>query len=256
MRKRFVVALLLTAGALYERPVRSQTVPTVRIGLTQNASTVSLRASTAFTIPQNRTRTAKFTPVLALDPVAMAGVPRANLRYRTIIELDGGRLIVLPKSAKIQIDAGVPIEFDNRSYRGKIEVFVNSRNTLTVVNELPLEEYLFGLVPIELKPVTCGEIEALKAQAVAARTYIVRNMGQYKNEGYDVCATDACQVYLGAKTEDPLATPGGADHRAVQLDVRRPDRGCRAHLRGKRPIPGIDGVRVPASQAAAVRVVA
>src|SRR5262245_62463355 len=118
----------------------------------------------------------------------MASETSANLQYRTLIELDGGRLIFLPKGSKIQIDAGVPIEFDNRTYRGKIEVFVNSRNTLTVVNELPLEEYLFGVVPNELNPVTFSEIEALKAQAVAARTYIVRNIGQYKNEGNDICA--------------------------------------------------------------------
>src|SRR5215813_834629 len=160
MRKRLVVALLLTAGVLYERPVRSQTVSIVRIGLTQTAPTVTLCAFTAFTIQQNRTRTAKFTPVLALDPVAMAVVTSANLQYRTLIELDGGRFIALSKGAKVQIDAGVPIEFDNRSYRGKIEVFVNSRNTLTVVNELPLEEYLLGVVPNELSPVTYGEIEA------------------------------------------------------------------------------------------------
>src|SRR5215475_5030357 len=110
MRKRLVVALLLTAGALYERPVRSQTVPIVRIGLTQTAPTVTLRTSTAFTIQQNRTRTAKFTPVLALDPAATAAVTSANLQYRTLIELDGGRLIALPKGAKVQIDAGVHID--------------------------------------------------------------------------------------------------------------------------------------------------
>src|SRR5262247_2834343 len=215
MRKRVVLALLLTVGAFYERPVRSQAVPTVRIGLTQNAATVTLRASTAFTIQQNRTRTAKFTPVLALDPDATAAVTSANLQYRTLIELDGGRLVVLPKGTKIQIDAGVPIEFDNRSYRGKVEVFVNSRNTLTVVNELPLEEYLFGVVPNELNPVTFGEIEALKAQAVAARTYIVRNLGQYKNEGYDICSSDACQVYQGQGTENPLSTQAVTDTRGL-----------------------------------------
>ena len=85
-------------------------------------------------------------------------------------------------------------------------MFGNSRNTFTVVNELPLEQYLQGVVPNELNPTTFGELEALKAQAVAARTYIVRNMGQYKNENYDICATDECQVYMGAGTEQPLAT--------------------------------------------------
>src|SRR4029078_4723848 len=102
-------------------------------------------------------------------------------------------------------------EIDARVYRGALEIFGNTRRTLTVVNELPLEDYLRGVVPNELNPVTFGQVEARKAQAVAARTYIDRNLGQFKDEGYDVCATDACQVYLGAKTEDPLATQAVTD---------------------------------------------
>src|SRR5262249_15156886 len=124
LKRRLVVVLLVTVGALYERPVRSQNVLTVRIGLNQNATTVTLLAVNAFTIQQNRTRTAKFTTVLAIDPAATGVLTSANLQYRTLIELDGGRVIVLPKGAKTQVDAGdVPIEFDNRTYRGKIEVF-------------------------------------------------------------------------------------------------------------------------------------
>src|SRR5207244_3867411 len=57
--------------------------------------------------------------------------------------------------------------------------------------------------------------EALKAQAVAARTYVMRNLGQYRNEGYDICASDACQVYFGAGTEDPLATQAVTDTRGM-----------------------------------------
>ena len=111
--------------------------------------------------------------------------------------------------------SGAPLEIESRAYRGALEVFGNARHTLTVVNELPLEEYLRGVVPNELSPTTFGQIEALKAQAVAARTYIQRNLGQYKNEGYDICATDACQVYFGAQTEDPLATQAVVETRGV-----------------------------------------
>jgi peptidoglycan hydrolase-like amidase len=216
MRKRFVLACLLIVGALYERPVRSQTAPTVRIGLTQSAPTVSIRAANQFTVQQNRTRTAKFTMVLSVDPAANGVLTAANLQYRTLVEVDGGKIIILPKGAKTQIDAGsVPIEFDNRTYRGKIEVFGNPRNTFTVVNELPIEEYLLGVVPNELNPVTFSEIEALKAQAVAARTYIMRNLGQFKSEGYDICSTDACQVYMGQGTEQPLTNQAVADTRGM-----------------------------------------
>src|SRR5262247_1224258 len=114
MRKRVVLALLLTVGAFYERPVRSQAVPTVRIGLTQNAATVMLRAANAFTIQQNRTRTAKFTMVLALDPAATGTVTNSSLQHRTLIEVDGGKLIVVPRNAKTVIESDVPLEYENR----------------------------------------------------------------------------------------------------------------------------------------------
>src|SRR5437870_4428346 len=218
MRKRILLALLLAITALYERPVRSQTVPTVRIGLSQNASTVSIRSSEAFAIQQNRTRTAKFTMILTVDPTIPNGVmTRNDLQYRALVEIDGGGILVIPKSTKIRVEpaGSVPIEVENRTYRGAIEVFGNSRNTFTVVNELPLEEYLIGVVPNELSPTTFAELEALKAQAVAARTYVVRNMGQSKNEGYDICATDACQVYMGQGSELPLSTQAVTETRGV-----------------------------------------
>src|SRR5215471_11975035 len=206
MRKRFLIAFLLIVSGVCGPPVRSQTAPIVRIGLTQNSATVTIRSASAFTVQQNRTRSAKFTMVLALDPAAST-VTKANLDYRMLVEVDGAKVVVLPKNSKVRNDAvGVPVEFDNRSYRGTIEVFGNSRNTFTVVNELPIEEYLLGVVPNELSPVAFSQIEALKAQAVAARTYIARNLGQYKNEGYDICATDSCQVYMGQATEHPLST--------------------------------------------------
>jgi peptidoglycan hydrolase-like amidase len=212
MRRLVFVALLLMISR-----AQAQNEPTVRIGLTQSAATVSLRAATPFSIQQNRTRTAKFTMVLALDPAVDGAVTKADLQYRILAELDGGKLIVLARNGKVRINVpgDVPIEFENRTYRGTIEVFGNARNTFTVVDELPLEQYLLGVVPNELSPATFDQIEALKAQAVAARTYVVRNLGQFKNEGFDICSTDACQVYQGQGTENPLSSQAVGETRGV-----------------------------------------
>src|SRR5262249_16659763 len=170
----------------------------------------------AFTVQQHSTRTATFAPVLAVDPGADGTIRKATLQHRTVVELDGDSVMVLPLTTHVRIEsAGAPLEVEGRAYRGALEVFGNSRRTLTLVNELPLEDYLRGVVPNERSPATFGQLEALKAQAVAAPTYISRNLGQYRNEGYDVCATDACQVYLGAKTEDPLATQAVTDTRGI-----------------------------------------
>ena len=74
-----------------------------------------------------------------------------------------------------------------------------------LINELNLEDYLRGVVPAEMGPRAFPALEALKAQAVAARTYAVAHLGEHDEEGYDLCATTQCQVYKGAAAEDPLS---------------------------------------------------
>ena len=212
MRQLLIAAIvLLTAAA------QPQTEPIVRIGLNQNAATVTIRSTNAFTVERQTTRTATFSTALSLDPATQTtALKKSDLQYRITVQLEGETMLVLPPGARVRIEpAGANLEIESRAYRGALEVFGNTRNTLTVVNELPLEEYLRGVVPNELNPVAFGQLEALKAQAVAARTYIQRNLGQYRNEGYDVCATDLCQVYFGAKTEDPLATQAILETRGV-----------------------------------------
>jgi stage II sporulation protein D len=209
--------LLIAAVVLLIAAAQPQTEPIVRIGLTQNAATVTIRSANAFTVERQSTRTATFSTALSLDPAAQTtALKKSDLHYRITVQLDGETMLVLPPGARVRVEpAGANLEIESRAYRGALEISGNTRNTLTVVNELPLEDYLRGVVPNELNPVAFGQLEALKAQAVAARTYIQRNLGQYRNEGYDVCATDLCQVYFGAKTEDPLATQAILETRGV-----------------------------------------
>jgi stage II sporulation protein D len=96
------------------------------------------------------------------------------------------------------------VSVDGSEYRGTVEVRPDDAGGLTVVNVLNLEDYVRGVVPNELSPVVYPQIEALKAQAVAARTYAVRNRGQFSAKGYDICATPACQVYRGKSSEHPF----------------------------------------------------
>jgi peptidoglycan hydrolase-like amidase len=102
--------------------------------------------------------------------------------------------------------AGDFLSVDRVSYRGFLRVRPGENGTLTVVNVLNLEDYIKGVVPNELSPQVFPQIEALKAQAVAARTYVLRNMGLYQGKGYDICATPACQMYRGQSSEQPLST--------------------------------------------------
>ncbi|NPV26526.1 MAG: SpoIID/LytB domain-containing protein [Firmicutes bacterium] len=94
---------------------------------------------------------------------------------------------------------------NNRSYRGKLEIRSNKDcNGLICINELPTEEYLYGVVPREM-----GQdwpLEALKAQAVVARTYVAKNTAKHSADGFGVCNLTHCQVYGGYDSESARST--------------------------------------------------
>ncbi|MFN6962763.1 MAG: SpoIID/LytB domain-containing protein [Pyrinomonadaceae bacterium] len=110
-----------------------------------------------------------------------------------------------------------PVRINGKAYRGRVEVFVNSRGLLTVVNVVPLEDYLLGVVPAELG---LPQLEAQKAQAVAARTYAVANLNAYGKQGFDLLPTVASQVYSGVAIETPMGTRAVNETRGVVATYR------------------------------------
>ncbi len=105
-----------------------------------------------------------------------------------------------------------PVKLNGKSYRGKIEVFVNSTGRLTVVNVVPLEEYLLGVVPSEL---SLPQLEAQKAQAIAARTYAVANINGFASRGFDMLPTVSSQVYKGVSIETKMGTQAVKETRGM-----------------------------------------
>jgi stage II sporulation protein D len=108
-----------------------------------------------------------------------------------------------------------PVRYNDRPYRGRIEVFTNTRGNLTVVNELGLEDYVKGVVANELSPGGYPALEAHKAQAIAARTYALKNRGQFMAQGFDILPTTRSQVYRGLASENPLSTRAVDETRGV-----------------------------------------
>ena len=105
-----------------------------------------------------------------------------------------------------------PVRVDGKAYRGRVEVFVNSRGSLTVVNIVGLEDYLRGVVPNELG---LPALEAEKAQAVAARTYAVANLNQFGEQGFDILPTTRSQVYRGFSSESQMGTQAVNETRGI-----------------------------------------
>jgi len=110
----------------------------------------------------------------------------------------GRQLDIVPESGVVTWDGG--------RYRGSLRVVANG-DVLMVLNVVDLESYLRGVVPAEMQAI--WPLEALRAQAVAARTYTLANLDPAG--AYDVCATTDCQVYRGMAIEHPRTDQAIAD---------------------------------------------
>jgi len=110
-----------------------------------------------------------------------------------------------------------PLRIGNVQYRGQLFIVLNSRGRLNIVNALPLEEYLRGVVPLELSPGQYPEIEALKAQAVAARSYALAHLGSHRDEGYDLVDDTRAQVYGGLSAERALSNRAIEETRGIAV---------------------------------------
>lgn len=95
------------------------------------------------------------------------------------------------------------VSVEGTKYRGGITAKRLSNSDMTVINKLPLEEYLYGVVPGEMP--ASWHIEALKAQAVAARTFALSNFNKYSQYDFNLCTTTNSQVYKGYSIEHPNA---------------------------------------------------
>ncbi len=97
------------------------------------------------------------------------------------------------------------LTFNGRDYRGMFVLKATPKG-IVLINTLNLEDYLKSVVPSEISPYTYGELEAHKAQAVAARSYAIRFLGLNKELGFDLDASPKAQFYQGMDAEHPLST--------------------------------------------------
>ncbi len=110
-----------------------------------------------------------------------------------IFEYDGGvssSLAVNPTKGEVNM----PLTwFKAMKFPGAFE-YVRNGGNITVVNVVPMQDYLKGVLPWEMYP--SDPLEALKAQALCARTYAYYNMGKHGSD-FDICAGTHCQAYRG-----------------------------------------------------------
>lgn len=92
------------------------------------------------------------------------------------------------------------ISLGRNSYRGLVEIVPSQNKKISVINEVEIEDYLYGVVPLEMP--ASWPLEALKAQAVASRTYALYNLSKWEKYGFDISASTVDQAYGGYNVEN------------------------------------------------------
>jgi SpoIID/LytB domain protein len=108
----------------------------------------------------------------------------------------------------IESDRGI-VEVNNRPYAGTFRLQPNAHRSFTLVNYVPLETYLRGVVPHEIG--YNAPYAAVQAQAVLARTYALASRHRFVTDNYELCATTQCQVYRGLEDTTITADRAIAD---------------------------------------------
>ncbi len=97
------------------------------------------------------------------------------------------------------------LSYNGRDYRG-LFILKATHKGIVLVNVLNIEDYIKAVVPSELSPYNFRQLEAHKAQAVAARTYAFKNLGSNEDLGFDLWDTPNSQFYKGMNAEHPLSS--------------------------------------------------
>lgn len=182
--------------------------PLVRVGIVVDEAEARVGAPAAFEIHvAGGALLARGTPGEQWTVTARAGTLQARAADGRTVGPVTGLLRVSAVDGTVTIGDGV--------YRGDVLVMAREGDRVTALNALDLETYLLGVVTREIGRRPESEIEAVKAQAVAARTYAVGHMGVRASLGFDFFATVQDQVYGGVSDEDPVATRAVLETRGV-----------------------------------------
>lgn len=120
-----------------------------------------------------------------------------------ILDTYGEVLYTIPGDGSIVIGSGdynnSIVKVSQNRYRDYITFLV--KDVIEVINHIEVEHYLYGVVPKEIP--AGSPFEALKAQAIVARSYAYANMDKHSKDGYNLCDTTHCQVYKAYDNEHP-----------------------------------------------------
>lgn len=199
------------------KPALAREMPETELVTDTNAraakNKVAPGASKRSNVPSSR----REAQMIEAQMIAVAGDKVVASSYGEFIVSPGeSATIGSGKPMKPDVASGLAsLRAGNRDYRGTIHFIINSRGRINVVNVLPLEQYLRGVVPMEMAGSAYSDIEAIKAQAVASRSFALATLGQHRDEGYDLVDDTRAQVYGGLSAERELTSQAVEQTRGI-----------------------------------------
>ena len=206
MRKFFWILLLFFVLFSPKAIAAISEKATVRVGISDNSFSTYEYINASF-VPNGNISIIDMTSGEKFDADAYSTIDVRITNSLFYVNLDNKNILKEAKGPIVLSGAGkIGIKNLKRKgtpayYNGIIELKQIKDNKFNIINVLSMQDYLKGVVPNEM-PVSFG-LEALKAQAIAARNYANRENMAYKN--YDVCDSTACQVYYGANSETSIS---------------------------------------------------
>lgn len=192
--------------------INAQKADAIKIGLVTDANTTYIASSVKGDLINARTNKLLYK----LEPMTIYTI-KAN-RNSINIKINGKFYDLGTDSAVLKSEGPGFLSTKNRWYRGEF-IINNTNNNLTLINYLKLEEYLLGVVPAEM-PSKWNE-EALKAQAIAARSYTVANLGKRASKGYDLKDNTEDQAYGGATSETRPTNKAVAETKGIVVTYNK-----------------------------------
>lgn len=187
MRKISLIYLILIFALSVQNPANA-----IKIGLQSGVDRVGVGSSNETAIIDANTN----KTVVKIE--AMKGYEIVPYRNTMAIRLDGKFYQIYSDNIVLKPASGGFISAKNKWYRGYL-IIQNKNQKLTLINDVDLEDYIKGVVPSEMP--SGWELEALKAQAIAARSYALANLGKRASLGFDLKDTPEDQAYGGASAE-------------------------------------------------------
>lgn len=164
----------------------------IKIGLETAVPVAGIGASKEASIIDANTNTS----VCTIE--AMKGYEIRPYKNKIAIKYDGKYYKIDSDNVVLKTEEDAFVSVKNKWYRGKLMI-QNKNDRLTIINDVDLEDYIRGVVPSEMP--SGWEEEALKAQAIAARSYALANLGKRASLGYDLKDNQEDQAYNGASAE-------------------------------------------------------